>query len=298
MPDKFALFVQNHTYLYHFWCFLAEKFAYTRENVYLCITIKIDYMFLDFIFRRKREMLPLPYKRELHCHIIPGVDDGSPEMEFSLNYLKSLAQMGLERVIFTPHHTDPSFMNTPTKIEPIFRDLKEAVAEKNIPVELEDYSFEFRLDESFLRMMESGDFGDESCELRPLKGRYILIENSFNQPLLNLDDVIYKLLDKGWYLIMAHPERYHYYNSRDLKYYSHLQELGVELQCNLLSFSGYYGDSAKKTAYRLLDEGMLSFLGSDLHNMRHIDLIRRFLQSNEYEDIYEDLADLIQNDKF
>lgn len=254
-------------------------------------------MFLDFLFGHKREQLPLPYKRELHCHILPGVDDGSPELEFSMDYLKALSEMGLERVVFTPHHTEPNFMNTPTKIAPIFREVKETVAEKQIAIECEDYSFEYRLDESFLHMMEKGKFGEPSCELRPLKGRYLLIENSFAQPLLNLDDVIYRLQDEGWYLIMAHPERYHYYNSRGLKKYEHLTDLGVELQCNLLSFSGYYGEQVQKMAYKLLDEGMISFLGSDLHNMHHVKLIQKFLQSKNYAEIREDLVEMIQNDK-
>lgn len=242
-------------------------------------------------------MLPLPYKREMHCHIIPGVDDGSPEMDFSVDYLKSLAEMGLERVIFTPHHTEPNFMNTPAKINPLFRDLKARVAEENIPIELEDFSFEYRLDESFLQMMETGRFGDPNCQLRPLKDHYILVENSFVQPLLNLDDVLFNLQDKGWYPIMAHPERFQYYTRRGLKAYEQLQNNGIEFQCNLLSFSGYYGESAQKMAYKLLDEGYVNFLGSDLHNMRHVQLLRSFLATKDYAEIRDELVQSIENDK-
>lgn len=254
-------------------------------------------MFLDFLFNRKREMLPLPYKRELHCHIIPGVDDGSPEMDFSVEYLKQLSGMGLERVIFTPHHTEPSFMNTPAKIAPIFDELKGTLERQDVPITCEGYSFEYRIDESFLHMMKTGKFGEESCELRPLKGRYLLVENSFSQPLVNLDDVLFELQDRGWYLIMAHPERYHYYARRGVSAYQHLLDAGVELQCNLLSFSGYYGESAKKMAYKLLDEGMIGFLGSDLHNKHHVDLIQRFLTTKEYANIREELVAQIENDK-
>ena len=242
-------------------------------------------------------MLPMPYKREMHCHIIPGVDDGSPEMEFTSQYLKAISDMGIERVIFTPHHTEPSFMNTPEKINPIFRNVKAMVREQNVPIECEDYTFEYRLDESFLHMMKSGKWGEPSCELRPLKDRYILVENSFNQPLLNLDEVIFNLQDQGWFVIMAHPERYHYYSRRGLHSYEHLVNSGVELQCNLLSFSGYYGESSQKIAYKLLDEGMISFLGSDLHNMHHVQLIHKFLQSKEYAEIRPELVAMIQNDK-
>lgn len=255
-------------------------------------------MFLDFLFHRHRDVLPLPYKRELHCHIIPGVDDGSPAMDFSLDYLNNLSQFGVERVVFTPHHTFPNFLNTPEKIGPIFDSLKHEVTGRNIPIELEDYSFEYRLDESFLQMMEAGaKWGDPNGQFRPLKGRYLLIENSFAQPLLNLDEVCVKLQELGWYLIMAHPERYHYYSRRGLHSYEHLQDLGVEFQCNVLSFSGYYGDTAKKTAFRLLEEGMVNFLGSDLHNKRHVELLTKYLQTKDYASIREDLESSIMNDK-
>lgn len=254
-------------------------------------------MFLNFLFRRKREMLPLPYKRELHCHIIPGVDDGSPEMKFSLEYLQALSEFGVEKMIFTPHHTEPNFMNTPDNISPLFQEIKREAARMNIPIEMEDYSFEYRLDESFINMMNSGKWGEESCQLRPLKDRYILIENSFQQPLLNLDDVIYKLQERGWYVVMAHPERFHYYTRRGLKDYEHLMSLGAEFQCNILSFTGYYGESTQKMAYKLLDEGMINFLGSDLHNRHHVELIRKYLQSKDYAEIREELVRMIQNDR-
>lgn len=254
-------------------------------------------MFLDFLFHRQRPLLPLPYKRELHCHIVPGVDDGSPEMGYSLEYLKALSEFGVERVVFTPHHTYPNFLNDPERIEPIFQQLRQEAAAQQIPIELEDYSFEYRLDESFLEMKELGRFGTPECPFRPLRGRYLLIENSFTQPLLNLDEICVELQQKGWYLIMAHPERYHYYSHRGLRPYEHLQDLGVEFQCNILSFSGYYGETAQKTSLRLLDEGMVNFLGSDLHNRRHVELIRKYLQSKDYAKIRETLEQNLMNDR-
>lgn len=254
-------------------------------------------MFLDFLFNRHREMLPLPYKRELHCHIIPGVDDGSDSPEMSLQLIRGLASMGVENIIFTPHHTEPKFMNTPEKIEPLFQSLCTAVEQAGIPVKLEGFSFEYRQDESFIQMMESGKWGEPQCQLRPLKDRYLLIENSFGQPLYNLDDVLRELQVRGWFLIMAHPERYHYYIQRGLHAYEHLADLGVEFQCNMLSFSGYYGEHAQKMALRLLDEGLVSYLGSDLHNPHHIELLQKYLSSKDYYRLRESLELACNNDR-
>lgn len=254
-------------------------------------------MFLDFLFHRHREMLSLPYKRELHCHIIPGVDDGSDTPENSLQYVKALAEMGVENILFTPHHTEPKFLNTPEIIEPKFQALREEVIKAGIAVNLEDYSFEYRIDSSFIQMSQSGKWGEESCQLRPLKGRYLLIENGFNQPLYNLEDVLRDLQERGWFLIMAHPERYHYYMERGLRPYERLADLGVEFQCNILSFCGYYGEHTQKMALRLLDEGFISFLGSDLHNLHHVELLQDFLRSKDYARMRDDLVMSCNNDK-
>ena len=251
----------------------------------------------DFLFR-KRELLPIPYKRELHCHIIPGVDDGSRDMEASISYLQSLQRFGVERVVFTPHHTSPRFMNTPEIIQPIFNDLKAELRKHELTIEAEDYSFEYRLDDTFIDLQRMGKFGEPTCGLRPLHGRYLLIENSFSHPIPAFDDVIQRLLSDGYYLILAHPERYLYYAGSHGRYYHHLQEHQVEFQVNILSFAGYYGEVSKKMAYWMLENGYVNFLGSDLHNSHHIELIENFLRSKDYAAIREDLCDSIGNDRF
>ena len=63
-------------------------------------------------------MLPLPYKTDLHSHIIPGVDDGSPNLEKSVFLIKKMNEWGIENIIATPHRTDETFENSPEIIEP------------------------------------------------------------------------------------------------------------------------------------------------------------------------------------
>lgn len=251
----------------------------------------------EFLFG-KRELLPLPYHRELHCHLIPGIDDGSPQLDVSLKLCDELIRFGVERVIFTPHHTHPRFLNTPEIVQPLFDELKQTLEQKQSPLVAEDYSFEYRIDESFMQLMQTGKFGDPACQIRPLYGRYLLIENSYTQPLASLDRIIEVLQEQGYYLILAHPERYHYY-SQDHKYrkYEHLQSLQVEFQCNMLSFCGYYGKEAKKAAYWMLDQGYVNFLGSDMHNLRHCQLLDEFLRTKDYRSIREELIDQIGNDR-
>lgn len=258
--------------------------------------IKIQEEMFNFLFG-KRELLPLPYRREIHCHLIPGVDDGSQRMEFSLQALGSFHKFGVERVIFTPHHTEPRFMNTPEIVQPLFDELKALVSANNIEVECEDFSFEYRADNSFRELASTGKWGEPQCQIRPLRGRYLLIENAWRESVPNFEETIEKLQADGYSLILAHPERYLYYAGMHGRHYHRLQEMGVEFQCNILSFEGYYGDVEKKMAYWMLNHGYVNFLGSDLHNAKHITLIEKFLRSKEYAAIFEDLSDSISNDQ-
>jgi tyrosine-protein phosphatase YwqE len=248
-----------------------------------------------FNFLKRRERLPLPYKREIHCHIIPGVDDGSRSLDSSLSYLKSLSLFGVEEIVFTPHCIDERFENTPDTINPVFTELQAAAKQEGIKLDM-SYSFEYRLDGGFLELMQRGGFGSPDCALRPLYGRYILIENSFAHPIQEMDEVVARLLDLGFYPVLAHPERYLYYAGHHGRFYHHLQDQQLEFQCNILSFTGYYGDVAKKMVYWMLDNGYVNFLGSDLHNEQHVKLISKFLSSKEYAQLRPRLVDMIGND--
>ncbi len=249
----------------------------------------------DFLFK-KRQLLPLPYKREIHCHLIPGMDDGSQTIDFSLKALKSLHEFGVERVIFTPHHTYPRFMKTTEEVQNVFDELKQTAEQKQLPIKCEGFSYEYRVDDSFEELVNTGKWGEPQCQVRPLSGRYLLIENSWRYPAPNLEAMIEKLQEQGYKLILAHPERYNYYAGMKGQHYHHLQDMNVEFQCNVLSFTGYYGDVEKKMAYWMLKQGYVNYMGTDMHNIKHIELIGKFLRSKDYAAIQEELYDSVNND--
>ena len=230
----------------------------------------------DFFFK-KRELLPLPYKREIHCHLIPEVDDGSQSFAFSIKALRSLQDFGVERVIFTPHHTYPRFLASVDVVQSRYEELKNRAKTEGLSIDCENVSYEYRVDSALEELANAGKYGDANCKIRPLKGKYLLIEN-------------------GYSLILAHPERYLYYAGMHGSHYHHLQEMNVEFQCNILSFTGYYGDVAKKMVYWMLNNGYVNYLGSDMHNEQHIKLIDKFLRSKEYAKIQSELVDSVNND--
>lgn len=251
----------------------------------------------NFFFWRK-EKLPLPYTRELHCHLVPGVDDGSTSMDFSMKAIKFLEKYGVERIIFTPHYTYPKFTNSPQNIQPIFDTIKQNVENAGLDIKCENFSFEYRVDHSFEKMIAAGAPGTKECQLKTLKGNWILIENAWAAPYAHLDDVIESLKGDGYKVIMAHPERYRYYAEKPGEFYYKLREQGVYFQLNLLSFAGAYGKLEKEIAVWMLKKGFIHFLGSDIHNSRHLDCIERYLKSDDYSDNYDRLSDIILNDVF
>lgn len=228
----------------------------------------------DFLFKKKEEeMLPLPFETDIHCHIIPGVDDGSKDMGTSLELIGKMHEWGIRRIIATPHRTDETFENTPDIIDPIYSDLKDQLRQNNIQIDL-DYSFEYRMDEGFIRLKDAR-------MLRPLKDNYILVENSFIQPLWNLDELIFDLKLKGFKPILAHPERYSYYHTNK-KSYEHLHDSECLFQVNILSMAGCYGKGIQDLTLWMLEKGYIDFMATDLHHKDHVHAIDQFLRSKLY----------------
>ena len=118
--------------------------------------------------------------------------------------------------------------------------------------------------------------------LMPYPDNYLLIENSFIQEPWNLEQLIFDLQVKGYKLIMAHPERYLYYHTRPQRY-QELKQLGIDFQVNLLSLAGYYGKNEKRMAERLVEAGMVDFMGTDTHGFRHLECFGDYLSSREAE---------------
>src|SRR5690606_27163370 len=105
-----------------------------------------------------------------------------------------------------------------------------------------------------------------------LKGNFVLVELSYFQPPINLEEIIFKINTNGYLPILAHPERYAYYHNNK-NYYNKLKELGCYLQLNLLSLSNYYGTNVEKIANYLIDENLIDFTATDVHNEKQIELL-------------------------
>lgn len=117
----------------------------------------------------------------------------------------------------------------------------------------------------------------ENQPLLTLSANKLLVEISFISPPMQLHEFLYELQVKGYHPVVAHPERYRYYH-HDEQQYEKLIDHGCQLQLNLLSLAGHYGKDVRKAAFRLLDKQQVSYLGTDLHHERHLEMMRQMLK--------------------
>ena len=233
-------------------------------------------IFSFFKKREEKERGPL-LKVDLHSHLIPGIDDGSQSMKESLSLLKGMEALGYEKVITTPHIMLDAYRNTPEIIQNGLKTLQESAEEEGITVEIEAAA-EYYLDDGFEDLLKKED-------MLTIRGKYLLFETSYFAKPLQLEEMIFSISSAGYVPLMAHPERYRYVKD-PLKEYGRFKELGVLFQVNLNSFGGHYGKDAKYKANFLRKEGMIDFLGSDVHHSRQVDTLSNVFLSDAYRDIF------------
>lgn len=239
------------------------------------------------LFHRKKEETKLFYHTDVHCHILQGVDHGSQNIAQSLDMLRAEMSMGITHVILTSHTTEGTFENTPETLKAAYDLLCQAVREAGLDIAL-DYSSEYRIDDYYMGLYEQG-------RIVPMPGNYILLENSFVQELIGIDELLFDLQCKGCHPILAHPERYRYYHRRHDRY-EQLHSAGVAFQVNILSLAGYFGAATREAALWLVNNNLCDMLGSDMHSMEHARIIKDYLGKKEWRKLAEKLQGRVIND--
>lgn len=207
---------------------------------------------------------------DIHSHLIPGIDDGVKTMDESIAILKEFEQLGLKKIITSPHVVSDGFNNSTQTILDGRDNVREAIKKHGINIEF-DAVAEYYLDESMYEKIEKKDL------LTIGSKNFILVELSYLSKANNVSDLIYKLQIAGYRVILAHPERYPYYYEKNLEQYISLKDRSVYFQINLMSLAGKYGKPARAVAEKMIDEQMVDFIGTDLHNSKHLEAIKNSL---------------------
>ncbi len=235
-------------------------------------------MIFSFFKKKKEERNTPSLKVDLHSHLIPGIDDGSQSMEESLLILKGMEALGYLKVITTPHIMLDVYRNTPQIITDGLKSLREAAKKEGLAIEIEAAA-EYYLDDGFESLLQQG-------KILTVKEEYLLFETSYFAKPIQLEEMIFMISSSGYKPLMAHPERYRYVKD-PLKEYGRFKEFGVLFQVDLNSFGGHYGRDAKEKVNFLSKEGMIDFLGSDIHNIKQVDTLSDIFMLDTYKDIFK-----------
>lgn len=194
---------------------------------------------------------------DIHSHILHGIDDGAKTLEESINIIKKAIENGYTDIILTPHYRQgQNFTCNNRDKYRRYCQLKEEIEKQDLKINIH-LGNEITIDEDLFYYLNAE-------QALPLNGtRYLLIELPFFSAFKDLDKYLDRLIEKGNVPIIAHPERYEYY--QDLSEYERLLNKGVLFQANISSLYGKYGLKAKQTLEEMLKKNMIHFMASDIH---------------------------------
>ncbi len=232
-------------------------------------------------FKKKKQSLSFegltPIQADMHSHLLPGIDDGSQNMEESISMIRELVDMGYKKLITTPHIMSDFYKNTPEIILGKLEEVRAELIKQNIDVEL-GAAAEYYLDEGLLSKLENKEklltFGDN----------YLLFETSYMNESQQLDSAVFMMQSQGYKPVMAHPERYVYLFGKFEKLQK-IYDRGVLLQVNVNSLTGYYSKPSKMMAEELVQKGMVSFIGSDCHKDKHLEVLKEARKTKAYHSL-------------
>ena len=195
---------------------------------------------------------------DLHCHILPGVDDGAPDLPVSLAMARIFVNQGVTAVACTPHILPGLYHNTGPAIRLAVQQLQVALDQEGIPLVLATGA-DVHMAPDFVAGLRSGHL------LSIADSRYVLVEPPHHTAPPQLEDFFFNLIVAGYVPVLTHPERLSWVPSR----YETIKKLvgaGVWMQITAGSFTGAFGRNALYWAERMLDDGCVHLIASDAHD--------------------------------
>ena len=222
---------------------------------------------------------------DIHCHILPNVDDGAKTMQESIEMLRNASNAGVEKIILTPHFILGSKYNheineNQKSLEELKREMKSQGLE--MPLYLGNEVF---YEENLYSLVKEGKVTTLN------NSRYLLFEIPRHNQVRGLEDAIFNLKTKGITPILAHPERYEEFQKHPDKLLK-LKEMDLLFQCNIGSFSGGYGKEAEELVKLLAKHHLIDFLGTDSHHSKH-NIYKEYEKLKESKGIEKEYFELL-----
>ena len=196
--------------------------------------------------------------KDMHNHLLYGIDDGSKNYKRSIELLKKLEEEGVTDIVVTPHYIIGSNYNSNNEKKNELINKLQKSTKINLYIGNEVF-----IDNNIIDEIKKENISTVN------NTKYLLIELPLNEKLEYAKNIIFNLRDEGIIPIIAHPERYHYIDLKDLIDYI---DMGCLLQGNITSLNNKYGKKARKNLELLLKKNMIHVLGTDIHSSGEIEL--------------------------
>jgi len=196
---------------------------------------------------------------DIHSHLLPGVDDGSPSLDVSLAMLDAYIASGFRSIVVTPHLVGPLEPDYQAKVRDAFARVEPHARQRGLALE---QGFEVHLNPdlpAYLQRRDPITLGGTNV---------VLIDLPFTEWPLYADATFFAIQASGSHIVLAHPERYPSIQDKPAKA-EELVARGVTLQVTIGSFSGAFGKRAKKSAETLLQRGLVQIVATDAHSAGH-----------------------------
>ncbi|MEZ4905499.1 MAG: CpsB/CapC family capsule biosynthesis tyrosine phosphatase [Spirosomataceae bacterium] len=219
-----------------------------------------------------------PFSVDVHAHILPSLDNGPETLDESISLLHEMSKYGIRKIIATPHIMGDYYKNSIETIRNAQEILALEITRRCIPIELE-VAAEYYLDVSFLSILETNQ------PILSIADTYLLLETSIIGKPSFLEEAIDLIQQRNLIPILTHPERYHYLQ-QDFDQVRYLHHKGILFQVNLGSWNSPHL-ATRTLSERLINEGLVAFVGSNVHNLREWSLAREALRSKTFAQLVE-----------
>jgi protein-tyrosine phosphatase len=198
---------------------------------------------------------------DLHCHILPGIDDGAEDLSISLEMARMSVADGVSVLACTPHILPGLYNNSGPRIRQATEQLQHAIDEQDISLQLVTGA-DVHIAPDFVAGLKSGHL------LTLADTRYVLVEPPHHVAPVRLEDLFFELLLADYVPILTHPERLTWIK-QNYQVIQKLARAGVWMQLTAGSLTGAFGRGPLYWAQRMLDEGIVHILASDAHDTKH-----------------------------
>lgn len=208
---------------------------------------------------------------DLHCHILPGVDDGAKDLPMALDMAREAVKQGISHILLTPHHMDGMYTNHKKDVIAKTNAFQAELDKAGIPLTVFPGQ-EVHLTGELLNAIDQDDilFMDEA-------GKYLLLEFPHSGIPEYAEDMVFELIARGITPVLAHPERNHGFQKNPDRLYDFI-EMGCLSQLTSSSYLGVFGNHVEELTQRFIDTNLGFIFASDAHNFKG----RRFLMRDAF----------------